>query len=138
MEVAPTQTRFMPDALPTIKAFHESGIRVGVVSYKPLPLIEAIIDGMGLARYLSVVRAPSLGNPPGSKTRLLLDTIEHLRPFRSQPLFIGDHDDDGQAAKEVPSISSGTPTDRGPRSETLSSGLSRGGAGRATADHVFP
>jgi phosphoglycolate phosphatase len=101
MQVAPTQTRFMPDALSAIRAFHDSGIRVGVVSYKPLPLLEAIMEGMDLARYLSVVRAPTIGDPPESKTRLLLEAIDHLRPFRSEPLFIGDHDDDEQAAKEA-------------------------------------
>lgn len=39
MKVAPTQTMLMPDALAAVKCWNQAGIRVGIVSYKPLPLI---------------------------------------------------------------------------------------------------
>lgn len=90
----------MPGAMEAVEAWRAAGIRVGVVSYKPLPIIEQIIEGIGLAPYLSVVKAPPVGEPPDSKTALLQGALDELRPFKARPVFIGDHDADARAAKE--------------------------------------
>lgn len=101
LAVASKTTRLMPDAKVAMEAWARKGIRVGIVSYKPLPILEAILDGMGLAADLSVVRSPEVGNPPKTKTALLEDALDELTPFHAQPVFIGDHSDDERAAQEV-------------------------------------
>lgn len=101
ISVAPITTRLMPDAQKAIDAWTSKGIRVGVVSYKPLALLQVILTGMGLASCLSVVRAPEIANPLDSKTELLRDALTELMPFRAQPLFVGDHSDDARAAQEA-------------------------------------
>lgn len=101
MAVAPTTTSLMPNAQQAIEAWAKHGIRVGIVSYKPLPILEAILGAMGLTTCLAVVRAPEVGSPPDSKTALLKDALEELTPFRAQPVFIGDHADDARAAQEA-------------------------------------
>lgn len=101
IEVAPRGTALMPGVFEAVEAWRAAGIRVGVVSYKPLPILEQILAGIGLTSYLSVIRAPELGNPPDSKTALLQDALAELTAFRAQPVFIGDHSDDARAAHEV-------------------------------------
>lgn len=101
LAVAPTMTSLMPGAQEAIEAWASQEIRVGIVSYKPLPILEAILNSLDLTSYLSVVRAPEAGHPPDSKTALLLDALDELTPFRSRPVFIGDHADDERAADEA-------------------------------------
>lgn len=101
MAVAPTGTALMPDALDAVKAWTHEGIRVGIVSYKPLPLIKSILYGLGLSSYMSVLRAPPIGVPPRSKTALLVDALNELQPHQARPVFIGDHLDDELAAAEA-------------------------------------
>lgn len=68
IEVARHGTALMPGAMDAVKAWTVGGIRVGVVSYKPLPILEEILEGIGLTPYLSVLKAPPVGDPPGSKS----------------------------------------------------------------------
>lgn len=91
----------MPGALDAVKAWVGEGIRVGIVSYKPLPVIQIVLEGIGLSSFLSVLRAPPLDEPPKTKGILLREALEALRPFRAQPVYIGDHVDDETAAGEV-------------------------------------
>lgn len=100
-EVAPSKTELMPGALDAIEAWIDNGIRVGIVSYKPLPVLQVVLGGLGLTPLLSVLRAPPLDEPPQTKAVLLRDALEALRPFRAQPVYIGDHQDDETAAVEV-------------------------------------
>lgn len=101
IQAAPTETQLMPGALETIRSWVDDGIRVGVVSYKPHPVIEVVLEGVGLAPFLSVLRAPPLDNPPPTKGLLLQDALDALRPFEARPVYIGDHPDDETAAQEV-------------------------------------
>lgn len=101
MAAAPTTTRLMPGAHIAIKTWTSLGIRVGIVSYKPLPILETILDGLGLTSYLSTVHAPEVGKPPDSKTALLNHALNEMSPFHARPVFIGDHLDDERAAEEA-------------------------------------
>jgi phosphoglycolate phosphatase len=101
IRTAPTQTVLMPNALATIESWHRTGIRIGVVSYKPLPVLKTVVQGLGLDRYLSVIRAPDIGKPPPSKNGLLREAVNALLPLRGKPLFIGDHHDDELAARDA-------------------------------------
>lgn len=100
IEVARHGTELMPGAMETVKAWTAEGIRIGIVSYKPLPILEEILEGIGLAPYLSVLKAPPVSEPPDSKTELLQEALDDLAPFKRRPLFIGDHDADEHAARE--------------------------------------
>ena len=101
IEAAPSKTELMPGALDAIEAWIDNGIRVGIVSYKPLPVLQVVLEGIGLTPLLSVLRAPPLDEPPETKGVLLRDGLEALSPFRAQPVYIGDHQDDETAAEEV-------------------------------------
>ena len=101
IKTAPIATQLMPGAGKAIETWRSRGIRVGIVSYKPLPILQVILDGMGLSPNLSVVKAPDIGNPPESKTALLEEALSQLRPHGARPLFIGDHPADESAAREA-------------------------------------
>lgn len=69
IQVAPHGTALMPGVKEAVESWRAADIRLGVVSYKPLPIVEQIIEGVGLTSYLSEVKAPAVSEPPERRQR---------------------------------------------------------------------
>jgi len=101
MAVATTATPLMPGAREALTEFDAEGVQIGIVTNKPLPLIESILEGLSLSPLIDAVSAPALDAPATSKSLLLRSALTDLSPRSSLPIYIGDHDEDEQAAHQV-------------------------------------
>ena len=89
----------MPDADTVIPELVAAGVRVGVATIKPQSAAEKVLASIGLSEHVAVVHGRHDDLDPRTKTDLLRLAFAELPGPR--PLYVGDHDNDELAAKEV-------------------------------------
>jgi phosphoglycolate phosphatase len=89
----------MPGAEVVIRELAASGVRVGVATIKPQPIAELVLDAIGLSDHIAVVHGRSDDLDPRTKTDLVRTAMEELPG--PAPLYVGDHDNDEQAARAL-------------------------------------
>ncbi len=93
-------TRAMPGAVETIGELHRAGIKMAVVTHKPLIYAEQILDATRLRRFFLVVVGQSMIGQGRSKTEMIQEALDRLgAPIR--PVYVGDHEEDERAAGEA-------------------------------------
>jgi phosphoglycolate phosphatase-like HAD superfamily hydrolase len=71
-------------------------VRVGVATIKPQALAELVLETIGLREHVDVVHGRTDDMDPRTKTDLLRSAFDDLPG--PAPLFVGDHDNDEEAA----------------------------------------
>ncbi len=88
--------RPMPGADIVLPELARAGVRIGVATIKPQGIAELVLDVIGLREHISCVHGRSDDFDPRTKTDLLKSASAELGG--SGPLYVGDHDNDEQAA----------------------------------------
>lgn len=89
----------MPGAEETIRRLAASGIQIGVATIKPEPIARVVLEAVGLLEHVNALHARSDDLDPRNKTDLVRAALAELDG--STPLYIGDHDNDEQAASDL-------------------------------------
>jgi phosphoglycolate phosphatase len=89
----------MPGAADVIRELAADGVRVGVATIKPEPIADLVLRTIGLREQVSVLCARSDDMDPRTKTDLVREAAAELPG--ATPLYIGDHDNDEQAARDL-------------------------------------
>ena len=89
----------MPGADVVIRELSESGVHVGVATIKPQWAADRVIAQVGLSDCIDVVHGRSNDLDPRTKTDLL--RLAHAELPGPRPLYVGDHDNDEQAALDL-------------------------------------
>jgi phosphoglycolate phosphatase-like HAD superfamily hydrolase len=84
------------DADVVIRELAGAGVRVGVATIKPQPMAELVLSTLGLRDAVAALHGRADDVDPRTKTDLLRAAAADL-PGPS-PLYVGDHDNDEQAA----------------------------------------
>ncbi len=92
-------TRLMPGASEAIKALHSAGLRLGVCSNKPVEFTRALLDYLGLTRYLEVILGPENVARPKPAPDMILAAIGRLGVPPGAVLYVGDMRVDIEAAR---------------------------------------
>lgn len=91
----------MPGAAESIGELYRAGVTMAVVTYKPLPYAERMLDATGLRRYFRVVVGRAMGADGRSKAYLIGEALNSLSASSGLPVYIGDHEEDRRAANEA-------------------------------------
>lgn len=89
----------MPGADVVIAELAAAGIGVGVATIKPQPIAELVLESIGLREHVAVVHGRSDDMDPRTKTDLLREAAAELSG--TSPLYVGDHDNDEEAARDL-------------------------------------
>lgn len=89
----------MPGADVVIPELAAAGIRVGVATIKPQGAAEKVLEVIGLKRCVDVVHGRHDDLDPRTKTDLLRLALADVPG--PHPLYVGDHDNDELAAKQL-------------------------------------
>jgi phosphoglycolate phosphatase len=89
----------MPGADIVIPELADAGVAVGVATIKPEPIATVVLDVIGLRRCVSALHARSDDMDPRTKTDLVRGALHELPG--QEPIYVGDHDNDELAAREL-------------------------------------
>jgi phosphoglycolate phosphatase len=89
----------MPGADVVIRELRSDGVQIGVATIKPQPIAELVLATIGLREHIDALHGRADDMDPRTKTDLVRDAAAELRG--SSPLYVGDHDNDEQAAREL-------------------------------------
>jgi phosphoglycolate phosphatase len=89
----------MPGADVVIPELVEAGVHVGVATIKPQHIAELVLETIGLRERVRALHGRADDMDPRTKTDLLRDAAASLDGAR--PLYVGDHDNDEQAALDL-------------------------------------
>jgi phosphoglycolate phosphatase len=89
----------MPGADVVIPELAETGVQIGVATIKPSGIADLVLRTIGLRDYVRVLCGRNDDLDPRTKTDLVRETLSEL-PGAS-PVYIGDHDNDELAAREL-------------------------------------
>jgi phosphoglycolate phosphatase len=89
----------MPGADDVIRELSETGVRIGVATIKPQLAAQRVIEHLGLSGCIEVVHGRVDDLDPRTKTDLLHLAFADLPG--PHPLYVGDHDNDELAAREL-------------------------------------
>lgn len=89
----------MPGADAVIRELRSDGIRMGVATIKPQPIAELVLTTIGLREHVDVVCGRADDLDPRTKTDLVRSAAASLEG--SSALYVGDHDNDEAAAREL-------------------------------------
>ncbi len=89
----------MPGAHDTIRELTAAGVQVGVATIKPEPIARLVLEAIGLHECVAAVHARNDDLDPRTKIDLVRAALAELDG--SNPLYIGDHDNDEQAARDL-------------------------------------
>lgn len=87
----------MPHADVVIPELAASGVKVGVATIKPEPIAWLVLETVGLREHVRALHARSDDMDPRTKTDLLRGAANEL--VGDAPLYVGDHDNDENAAR---------------------------------------
>jgi phosphoglycolate phosphatase len=93
------EIRPMPDADTVLTELASEGVRIGVATIKPQYAAEQVLASIGLTELVDVVHGRENDLDPRTKTDLLRLAIADLPG--PHPLYVGDHDNDELAAKQL-------------------------------------
>lgn len=91
--------RPMPGADGVLAELTGAGVQVGVATIKPQGIAELVLETIGVRRYISCVHGRSDDFDPRTKTDLVRAALEELPG--TDPRYVGDHDNDEQAARDL-------------------------------------
>lgn len=91
--------RPMPGADVVLPALVGAGVQIGVATIKPQGIAELVLRTIGLDECVSCVHGRLDDFDPRRKTDLLRNAAAELEG--SNPLYVGDHDNDEQAARDL-------------------------------------
>lgn len=94
-----------PDVLAGLKAFHEAGIKLAVVSNKPDQFVQPLMEYMGLKPYIDLaLGGGKLAHKPDPEP--LNYVLQHFKVKPEQALMVGDSNNDIRAGKNagVPTV----------------------------------
>ncbi len=86
----------MPGADVVIRELRADGVQIGVATIKPQPIAELVLTTIGLREHADAVVGRSDDLDPRTKTDLVREAAARLEG--STPLYVGDHDNDAEAA----------------------------------------
>lgn len=89
----------MPGANVVIRELVSKGVQVGVATIKPEPIAHLVLETIGLREHVAFLCARSDDLDPRTKTDLVREASAAL-PGPS-PLYVGDHDNDELAARDL-------------------------------------
>jgi phosphoglycolate phosphatase len=89
----------MPGAETVIPELAAAGVRIGVATIKPEPIAELVLSTIGLRAHVNALCARSDDMDPRTKTDLVRCAAAALPG--TAPLYIGDHDNDEKAARDL-------------------------------------
>ena len=89
----------MPGADVVIPELVEAGVEVGVATIKPQRIAELVLETIGLRDRVSALHGRSDDMDPRTKTDLVRAAASELAG--RSPLYVGDHDNDEQAARDL-------------------------------------
>lgn len=98
---APVLTYCMPGVPTCINEMRLAGVRLAVCTYKPKPLAEMILRALGLHSLFEVVVGRGLHDDERTKAVLLEEALATLAVDVADAAYVGDHDEDENAAKQV-------------------------------------
>ena len=87
----------IPGAFATL---HRSGRQLYLVTVKPRPFAERIVDRFELTRYLTGIWAPALADRAPDKSLILRDALEAEQVDPGSAVMVGDRADDVMAARK--------------------------------------
>jgi phosphoglycolate phosphatase len=87
----------MPGADVVLRELASSGVKIGVATIKPEPIAKIVLDVLGLSDSVHVLCARSDDMDPRTKTDLVREAFEALGG--DEPLYVGDHHGDEEAAR---------------------------------------
>ncbi len=91
--------RPMPGADTVLRELVDGGVAVGVATIKPQGIAQLVLDTIGLSDCVQSLRGRRDDFDPRTKTDLLRQAASEL-PGES-PLYVGDHNNDEQAARDL-------------------------------------
>lgn len=87
------------DALPALAALRKAGVQLGVCTNKTQAMAEAVLEQLGLARYMDVIVGGDALPVRKPDPRHLLATLERMGLEASRTLYVGDTPIDVQCAR---------------------------------------
>ena len=89
----------MPGAEIVIPELAAAGVSIGVATIKPKFIAKVVLRNIGLADHIDVLHARDDDMDPRTKTDLVRGALKDLGG--DSPLYVGDHDNDELAAREL-------------------------------------
>jgi phosphoglycolate phosphatase len=89
----------MPGADVVIRELASSGVKIGIATIKPEPIARIVLDALGISDSVHVLLARSDDMDPRTKTDLVREAYEALGG--DEPLYVGDHQGDEDAARAL-------------------------------------
>ena len=83
-------THLLPGAAATLKPLHEIGLKLAICSNKPRDFTVALVSGLGISGYVSVVLGPVDVPNPKPAPDMLLAALQRLGVSADEALYIGD------------------------------------------------
>ena len=80
-----------------LRELASSGVKIGVATIKPEPIASLVLDVLGLSGTIDALHARADDNDPRTKTDLVRAAFEELGG--DEPLYVGDHPGDEEAAR---------------------------------------
>ena len=95
----PAETMLLPGAAELLTRLHEAGVKLSVVSNKPAPLGDEVMDHYGLSPMLSAVLCDDGTIPLKPSPAMILAAMEHMGTGAKRTLYVGDMPIDVEAAR---------------------------------------
>ena len=97
--LAVAQTRAMEGAVETLSMLREAAVRIAVATYKPTELAVTLLRATGMISLIDLCRGRQSTNDRRDKKAILLGVLGEMSPHGAEPLYVGDHAEDSQAAR---------------------------------------
>jgi phosphoglycolate phosphatase len=91
----------MPGVREVFEEVHGQRIPIGIVTIKPQGIADLVLAAAGLHGFVSVVMGRTNDLDPRTKTDLLREALDHPELQGPDPLYLGDHDNDAVASKDL-------------------------------------
>lgn len=91
----------MPGVREVFETLARRGTPVGIVTIKPQAIAGLVLTSVGLASFVTAVHGRSDDLDPRTKTDLLREALDDPALAGPRPVYMGDHDNDEVAAREL-------------------------------------
>jgi phosphoglycolate phosphatase len=96
--MAQRETVPMPGAVELLAELKEAGITLALATYKTTELASVVLDATSMREMFDVIGGRASPVDRRTKTQVLRGVLERLEPHGRDPLFVGDHQEDRDAA----------------------------------------
>ena len=94
-----TLTTVLPGASACLETLAQAGVRLAIVSNKPMPFTRAICDHYGFSRHVAVVQGAEAHLAKKPAPDMLYAALDAMGAGRSRAVMVGDGEADVQAAR---------------------------------------